>query len=347
LTGREYQHLEDLVFCEELGARHALYIIKNLPNYTMSIKWDGAPTIYFGRGSDNKFRLVGKNGWGRELVDTPEELEQWALSRGKNEWWRPKFARQLADLWRTLEPVSHFKGYVYADVLWDTVSLKRLARGNFYFKPNQVTYVVQEESEIGNLIKDAKVGMAMHTLYMNFGDHAGVPISNTIDITGNTVFAMPLTLVTDGIVMPSDKILELEKLVSRHSGSIDRLLEKRSGLSDLRDIIYKYVNYMVKKYRVAKLSDIKEFTAWIDSSTLSFRKQGRIKDLVNSNTDTFVAMFEIVLKIADIKNEVIYKLDQAPANISAMTNSLTGGEGYIIQEEKIKLVPRSRWVPRG
>jgi hypothetical protein len=182
---------------------------------------------------------------------------------------------------------------------------------------------------------------------MNFGDHAGVPISNTIDITGNTVFAMPLTLVTDGIVMPSDKILELEKLVSRHSGSIDRLLEKRSGLSDLRDIIYKYVNYMVKKYRVAKLSDIKEFTAWIDSSTLSFRKQGRIKDLVNSNTDTFVAMFEIVLKIADIKNEVIYKLDQAPANISAMTNSLTGGEGYIIQEEKIKLVPRSRWVPRG
>ena len=334
------------MFCEELGARHALYILKNLPNYTLSIKWDGSPTVYFGRGADNKFSLVSKNGWGRELPNSPEELEQWTLTRGKEEWWRPKFAKQLADLWRTLEPVSQFRGYVYADVLWDNVSTKKLARGKFYFRPNQVSYAVQQDSEIGELIKDASVGLAMHKVYKEFGDRHGVPVSSAIDITGNSVFAMPLTLITDGIDMPSDQILELEKLVSKHVDAIDRILEKRTGLSDMRDIVYKYVNYMVKGYRLKKLADIKEFVAWIDASTLTFSKQGRVKDLVNAYTDTFVAMFEIVLKIADIKNEVIYKLDKSPANISASTGSLTGGEGYIVQEEKIKLVPRSRWVPR-
>lgn len=334
------------MFCEEQGARHALFVLKNLPNYSLSIKWDGSPTIYFGRDATNKFRLVGKNGWGRDLIDTPEELEQWTLARGKSEWWRPKFAKQLADLWRTLEPVTHFKGFVYADVLWDTVSPKRLAKGTFYFTPNQVCYKVEHDTELGKLIENAKVGMAMHTMYKNFGDRHGLPLDNMVDISGDGVFAMPLTLVTDGIEMPTDRILELEKMINKHSESIDRLLEKRPGLSDIRDIVYKYVNYMVKGYSFQKLADIKEFVSWIENGSLTFSKQGRVKDLVNAYTDVFVAMFETILKIADIKNEIIYKLDQSPANVSASTASCRGGEGYIIQEQKIKLVPRSRWVPR-
>jgi len=345
LTGREYQHLEDLVFCEEQGSRHALYVLKNLPNYPLSIKWDGSPTIYFGRDTAGKFRLVGKNGWGRDLIDTPEDLEQWTLTRGKNEWWRPAFAKQLADLWRTLEPVSHFKGFVYADVLWDTVNTKKLNNGKFYFKPNQVTYTVEQDTALGKLIGGADVGLAMHTMYENFGDRTGVPIDSMVNISNGGVFAMPLTLITEGIVMPSEGILELEKMIDKHSSNIDGLLEKRTGLSDMRDIIYKYVNHMVKEHKISKLDDIAEFVYWIEHGNLTFSKQGRIKCLLNAYTDMFVAMFKIILKIADLKNEIIYKLDQSPSNVSAATLNYKGGEGYVIQELKIKLVPRWRWVP--
>lgn len=344
MVGREYQHLEDLVFCEDGGAKHAVYILKNLANYKLSIKWDGSPTVYFGRDNSGKFMLVGKNGWGREPINSAEELEQWTLSRGKNEYWRPAFAKTLADLWTTLEPLTHFKGFAYADILWSGGTPSYNSR-NYYFRPNQVTYIVSRDTPLGESISKSSLGLAMHTLYQNFGDTQGVPI-NTPIIDSETVVAIPQTLVTEGIVMPTDSINAVEKLVRKQSSNIDMLFVPRVGLADFREIIYKYVNYLVKKKQLHELST-KSFVEWVNNSTLSFNKQGRLRDMVNAYTENFDALFEVVKEIGKVKNDIIEMLDKSPANVSAFTGRHSGGEGFVIQEKKIKLVQRTRWTPYG
>ncbi len=342
MVGREYQHLEDLIFCEDYGARHALYILKNMPNYTLTIKWDGSPTIYFGRDQTGKFMLVGKNGWGREVIQSADELEQWTLSRGKDERWRPAFAKTLSDLWNTLEPVTHFKGFVFADVLWHGGTPAHNST-NYYFRPNQVLYTIPAKSELGVNVSKSSVGLAIHTLYNNFGDKQGVPVYTRL-IDSETVFDLPQTLVSEGITMPTGDIDKLERHISRVESKINQLFVPRQGLSDIRDIVYKFVNHSVKHKTFSTIS-VKQFLNWINESNLTFSKQGRLRDMVLAYTESFTALFETVILVNNIKNDIIEMLDRAPANISAFTGQFTGGEGFIIQEEKVKLVQRSRWIP--
>ena len=50
-VGREFNHLEDLVFTEPNGGKRAVEILKNLAQdaQDVAIKWDGNPTVYWGR----------------------------------------------------------------------------------------------------------------------------------------------------------------------------------------------------------------------------------------------------------------------------------------------------------
>ena len=351
LTGREYQHLEDLVFCEDRGAHHALYILKNLQNFNVSIKWDGNPTIYFGRDGDGRFTLVGKNGWGRNWINTPEELEQWTLARGKKEPWRPAFAKSLADMWRLLEPHCNFRGFMYADVLWNPSKPFILGRQNgaVYFWPNQVTYTVHPSNDLHKTIVGSKLGLAVHSKFQFFGDTTGHPVYKSPNIASDEIVVMPQTIMSQGIDVPADMISALEKRIKKHESDLDELFFHRSGLSDFRDIIYRYVNYMNKNDDFVNLPDLNKFKDWIDISKLSFNKQGRMRDIIDSKKAEFKMMFSIFLDIVAIKNLIINAYDDMPANISSYSHYsnriITGGEGYVVQEPKVKLVPRSRWKP--
>ena len=351
MTGREYQHLEDLVFCEDQGAHRALYILKNLQHFTVSIKWDGNPTIYFGRDGDGRFTLVGKNGWGREWINTPEELEQWTLARGKNEHWRPVFAKSLADMWRLIEPHCNFRGFMYADVLWHPAKPYILGRknGSVYFYPNQVTYVVPPSNDLHKTIVGSQLGLAVHSKFQFFGDTESQPLYKNLDMTSDDIVVVPQTIVSQGIDIPTDMIHALEKKIKKNESDLEALFFHRPGLSDFRDIVYRYVNYMNKNDAFPELLNLDKFKDWIDISKLSFNKQGRMRDIIDANKAEFNIMFGIFLDIVDIKNLIIKGYDNIPSNISSYSHHsnriVVGGEGYVVQEPKVKLVPRSRWKP--
>ena len=359
LTGREYQHLEDLVFCEDQGAHRALYILKNLRHFTVSIKWDGNPTIYFGRNSNGKFTLVGKNGWGKDWINTPEELEQWTLARGKREPWRPAFAKSLADIWRLLEPHCNFRGFVYADVLWNPAKPYVLGSriNSIFFYPNQVTYTVHPNTDLHKEILGSKLGIAVHSKFQHFGDEVGHPLYKKLEILSDNIVVVPQSVMSQGIDIPVDMITALEKKIKKNESELDALFFHRPGLSDFRDIIYRYVNYMNKSGDVDELDDLEKFKDWIDISKLSFNKQGRMRDIINSNKTEFKIMFGIWLDIVAIKDIIINAFDKEPSNISSYSmqpvvgsygnRASVGGEGYVVQEPKVKLVPRTRWKPTG
>jgi len=351
-VGREFNHLEDLVFSDPSnGALKAVDILKSLASGAkdVAVKWDGNPTVYWGRDEDGSFHLVGKNNWGRPegKSNSPEELEKFILSRGKGETWRPKFANDMADLWPMFEKATpaSFVGYVYGDLLYHPGKPKGIQDGKISFTPNQTTYDINPASEIGESIKQSKVGVAVHSLYTHFGDKVGEPIKDVDMFKGNPeVFVVGQTYVTHKPAVGADNIEKIAAEANKNQSNIAKLLEKRPGFSDFGQIIYTFINQMSRNKQLNNL-DPKHFFDWLATSKVSQNKQAKIAEINQQMGDTLSAMFFLVREIMKAKDEIIKELDSTEGDIKTHTKGVPGGEGYVKTGEKVKLVPRDRWTP--
>lgn len=350
-VGREFNHLEDLVFTEPSGAKRAVNVLKGLAQDAkdVSIKWDGNPTVYWGRDADGTFRLVGKNNWGREegKSSSPEELAQFINSRGKGEEWRAKFAGDMAALWPIFEAATppDFKGYIYGDILFHPGKPYEGGDGRIKFTPNQTTYEVKATSKVGQRISKAKVAVAAHKHLDFFGDKSGEDLKDVASLSGNpelVVFGQ--TYVSHQPAVNADNIGVIEKYANQYSAKIDKLLTPTPGLSDLQTIIYTFVNAQAKAKALDGL-DHDVFFTWLKTSKVSAPKQQKILDLSAANPGALDGLFFLVREIMKAKNEVIAELDAAEGDITAHTGGKAGGEGYMSTKDAVKLVPRDRWTP--
>jgi len=350
-VGREFNHLEDLVFTEPNGARRAVEVLKGLsqPEKKISIKWDGNPTVYWGRDDDGTFRMVGKNNWGREegKSSSPDDLKSFIMSRGKGEDWREKFAGDMAAMWPVFEKATpaDFRGYVYGDILFHPGKPYDGANGKVSFTPNQTTYSVKGQSEIGRRIAGAKVAVAAHKVFEYFGDKSGEDFAEPEIFAGNpelVVFGQ--TYTTTKPAVNADNLSVIEKLANQIGPKVDKLLAPVPGLGDLQTIIYTFVNNQSKAKALDKI-DSASFFQWLQNSKVSAGKQAKIADLDKTNPGVMDGMFSLVVELMKAKDEVIRELDQAEGDIVAHTGGKPGGEGYMSTDDAVKLVPRDRWTP--
>ena len=351
-VGREFNHLEDLVFTNpEDGAKRAVQIIKDMEQDSsdVAIKWDGYPTLYWGRDDDGTFRLVGKNNWGREegKSGSPEELKKFILSRGKDEDWRERFAGEMADLWPIFEKATpaDFKGYIYADLLYYPGKPYEGSDGSISFTPNQVTYNVRADSDLGRRIAKSKVAVAAHNTYQYFGDKSGTPINDVKQFNGSPeLIVLGQQYVSKAPAVNADNLGNIEKVANKAQGDISKFFEKRAGLSDLNNIFYTYINQMS---RAKKLEDLNvgSFLNWLQNSKVSANKQEKILNIAKEQEQVMKDIFYLVSELMKAKNEIIGELDQAEGDVVANTKGKPGGEGYVKTKDKVKLVPRDRWTP--
>ena len=348
-VGREFNHLEDLVFTEPDGAKRAVEVLKDLSQdaKNVSIKWDGNPTVYWGRDEDGTFRMVGKNNWGREegKSSSPEELKQFIMSRGKGEDWREKFAGDMAALWPVFEKATpdDFRGYVYGDILFHPGKPVEGGDGKINFTPNQTTYSVKIQSKIGQRLSKAKIAIAAHKQLEYFGDKGGVDLKDVEFLNSNpelVVFGQ--TYVSYQPAVNADNIKNIEKVANKSSSNINAFLAPIAGLSDLQTIIYTYVNARSKEKALDKI-DSDDFFNWIKTSKVSAPKQQKI--VSHPQIAVLGDLFYLVRELMKAKNEIIAELDQAEGDITARTGEKPGGEGYMSTKDAVKLVPRDRWTP--
>jgi hypothetical protein len=339
------------VFTEPSGAKRAITVLKNLAQdaKNVSIKWDGNPTVYWGRDEDGTFRMVGKNNWGREegKSSSPEELQQFIMSRGKGEDWRERFASDMAALWPIFEAgtPNDFRGYVYGDILFHPGKPYQGADGKMSFTPNQTTYSVKGGSEVGRRIAKSKVAVAAHKHLDYFGDKTGDDLRDVEQLNANpqlVVFGQ--TYVTTQPAVNADNIGLIEKYSNEYSAKIDKLLSPTPGLSDLQTIIYTFVNAQSKAKALDGLSPDMFFN-WLKTSKVSAPKQQKIIELSDANSGALEGLFLLVSEIMKAKNEIIAELDAAEGDITANTGGKPGGEGYMSTADAVKLVPRDRWTP--
>jgi hypothetical protein len=359
--GREFNHLEDLVFAEgSAGAYRAIDYLTHMATEATgkdySLKWDGNPTVYWGREPDGTFIFVGKNNWDKAdqggFATSPEELKSFIMSRGKGEDWRAKFAEDLADCWHIFEAGTpeNFRGYFYGDLLFHPGKPFDTVKQQLVFTPNKVTYMVPVEQELGLMLFRAKAAVVVHKYLKKFGDkdEGRMPKMQKFKTSEGLYYPAASTQLSilgpyfadDGARVDVMHVNQLKAFTKTHAKKIDTFLAGVPGLSSPGSEIYTFVNTQSKSGNLDGMEQ--NFLPWC-KETLGPKKLQAFIDKVQANPTGLSAMFNLIEAIRDVKNEVIDQLDQQTPQLMTRTGETPGGEGWVYRDTK--LVPRHRWTP--
>jgi len=358
--GARIEHLEDLVFRElppSKGANRALQSLIDLErggHTDVTVKWDGSPAIIFGRDSDGNFILTDKSGFGAKGYDgkakSAKDLQAMLMNRPgaqRDPEGYGQFASNMADIYDEYEKATpkDYRGFFKGDLLY--FNTPDVDGGDYVFKPNIVEYRVKQDSELGKKIGASKTGIVIHREVDETG--AEGPLKNGNIFQGNEVLVVPPVTVSSAPTVDDTSVNELKAIISKDSAAMDKLLDINAltqlKLKKLPEVFYAYMNSKVD----TGLTDLgRDFVQWIQArNQLSATAKQKIIEYVGNNQQGFNALWEVVAKIQQVKDDVINQLDNQPgapvrSSMSSGDDSVDGGEGYVLAhpEGDIKLVPR-------
>ena len=166
------EHLCDLPFNEGVeGTRKAINFLRDLrdmlagnskSNLSTTVKWDGAPAIFAGVDPrDGKFFVAKKGIFNKnpKIYKTQADID--ADLSGE-------LASKFSIALKEFSKLGITKGVYQGDLMFTKgdVKLETIEGKKFYtFHPNTIVYAVPVGSELGNTIKNAKIGVVWHTTY--------------------------------------------------------------------------------------------------------------------------------------------------------------------------------------
>lgn len=363
--GRAFNHLEDLVFFYGTeGVEEALSHLRDVAtaegSQSIRMKWDGAPQVYWGRETrGGPLLLAGHNGWGRGVkTDNPKELQDFIANGSGNPRTpeekanRDQFAANFASWYPYFDRATpdEFVGFVYADGLFfERPELDN--EGVYNFCPNpksQTCYHVKADSDLGQRISKADIMVVGHGYFPEYGmpDQAQKPMDDfsMFNSTPELIVMGPI-YNTKPVTVELNRLDDTQEFARRHARNIDGFLEGMKGLSDLKEIIYRYVNQSAKAKQLDDLS-AQHFFTWLENSNVSQNKQTKIAELNNTYGNAIDQIIMLVKMIQAVKDEVIDQVEGPQGDIWD-----THGEGrvrYAGDDKKfgnVKFVPRKRWTP--
>ena len=165
------EHLEDEILNYGVdGGRAAINFLRSLrdmlagnarSSINMTVKWDGAPAIFAGIDpSDGKFFVAKKSVFNvnPKLYKSLKEIDD-DLSGTLNS----KFKVALSEFSKL-----GIQGVLQGDLMFtnDDVETTKIDGVSYYtFQPNTIVYAVPVDSDMGNKVKKAKIGIVWHTTY--------------------------------------------------------------------------------------------------------------------------------------------------------------------------------------
>ena len=164
------EHLEDEIINFGIdGGRAALNFLRSLrdmlaggsrSSVNMTVKWDGAPAIFAGIDpSDGKFFVAKKSVFNvtPKLYKTTGDIDD-DLSGNLN----AKFKIALKELSKL-----GITGVLQGDLMFtDDIETQTIDGEKYYtFQPNTIVYATPVSSNLGSILKKAKIGVVWHTTY--------------------------------------------------------------------------------------------------------------------------------------------------------------------------------------
>ena len=379
------EHLEDhiLNFGTD-GGRASINFLRSLrdmlvgssrSSVNMTVKWDGAPAIFAGIDpADGKFFVAKKSVFNKspKLYKTNKEIEN-DLSGQLNS----KFKIALKEFSKL-----NIKGVLQGDLMFtDDVGTDKIDGENYYtFQPNTIVYAVAVDSDIGQQVKKAKVGVVWHTTYegselqsmkAKFGaDVSKLTKSNSVwmddatykDVSGRSTFTQKETDAITSIL--SDTGRTFRAINGPLLRKFMKLQESMTGAM----VGAGYKTYNNSKVRQGqKITNPKQhangYLKWVEDSLQkqidkvktpnakqkykNIQKQYIIELRKHTNNLTNIAKFQNLL--IDAKMQIVRKLN----NVKQLTDTfiktsngfkVTNPEGYVaidrVSGNAVKLVDR-------
>lgn len=355
-TGRAFNHCEDLIlFYGSNGVReildHLYDIVYESGYKTLRAKWDGSPQLYMGRDSSGQFTLSTHNSWSKKvLTHTPEQLYNFIISTGNLDNDRITFAKQLAKLYPLFEKTipMNFNKFIYIDTL--SFDNPIVDNGLIKLSPNiksKTEYHIPIKSKLGQNILGAKCTVVGHGVFYDFGDDDSrqIPMDCFSFLSTDDIHFIDPRYNTSKVNIGSNKIKYIENTINLHSEKIDRVLERKPGLSDISTIFYRFVNYASKNKRLDYMSsDL--FFAWLENNDkISNNKKTKLKNINVESPDAIDVIFNLVIAVMGIKDQII---EQCSIGNDIIQINSEGFVRYSDSNKKyghIKLVPRKIWQP--
>ena len=183
------EHLEDDIFNQgSAGAANAVNFLESLrdmltagqggANTKVTVKWDGAPAVICGKDPQTGQFFVGtksvfnkttpKIGYNEEFIDFHYEGAINGILK--------QCYRELSKL-----PIE---GILQGDLLYtSTPPLVAIGgKRGYRFKPNTITYLVDQNSEMGGKVAKSKLGIVFHTRYSG-SDITSLSASFGVDVS--------------------------------------------------------------------------------------------------------------------------------------------------------------------
>ena len=361
--GARIEHLEDLVFRElppSKGANRALQSLINMEkggHKDVTVKWDGSPAIIFGRDEDGEFILTDKSGFTAKgyngRAKSGKDLEAMLMARPGASNPDPKKAenykafagamKELFDVYERATP-KDYRGFFKGDLLYKNTPVAE--GGDYVFKPNIVEYRVKQDSELGQKIGKSTTGIVIHREVNAEGQEG--PLKNGDIFQGEEVLVVPPVTASGAPKIDATSVEELKALISKDSAAMDSLLDINKltelKLKKLPEVFYSYMNSKVDT-GLENLGG--DFMDWMQKRPqLSEAAKKKIAEFIANNQQGFNALWEVVAKIQQVKDDVIAQLDNQDIPVrqrmSGDGDSVDQGEGYVLAHPQgdIKLVPR-------
>ena len=186
------EHLEDNILNGgSEGGKEAVAFLRSLgkmldqggADTRVTVKWDGAPAIICGTNPDNGRFFVGTksvfNKVDPKIIYSEEDVDR-MYSPGQ-------LAQKLKDSYKYLSQLS-IPNVVQGDLLFTDDKYETTIGGDtcIAFQPNTIVYAVPKDTDIGQKIQEAKLGIVFHTSYSGRSLDTMTASFGNIGVQGNT-----------------------------------------------------------------------------------------------------------------------------------------------------------------
>lgn len=373
------EHIEDIILYDGFEGgkavveyfRGLLLTLKGTSSEKMSVsvKWDGAPAVICGINPDNGKFFVGTKSVFAKNAKVNYTKKDIANNHGTDD-----LGQKLLKCLVHIKKIG-MSGVYQGDLLFTDEDITRKnidGKPNLTFTPNTITYAVPEQSELGEQIDRAKVGIIFHTTYVgdtlkDMDAQGGADVSGFTkspdvffdnatykDVSGSAKFTNEET---------ADFLAQIDRLETLLA-SVPRNLSNLFGANqDFVPFFQMYINAMVKQGQLPGNSNqfIKGFQKfYIDRmqqqiSGLKAEKalklrQDKIKQMpqfLNKLKAPLQNMLSFYKQVQSMKGFVLQKMNQAMAigSFQQTENGLevTEPEGFVAVDKSgsaVKLVDR-------
>jgi murein DD-endopeptidase MepM/ murein hydrolase activator NlpD len=325
------------------------------PNYALSMKMDGSPSIVFGHDPNNSKFFVGTKSFFNKLPKVNYKDADIDANHGN----QPVLADKLKVLLKHLPKIAPKKGVFQGDLMY-TGNEVTDHNNHLSFTPNTITYNVHKDSPEAKRILKSKIGIAPHTEYEKM-PNGHLKAKFGVDLSKfsrhDDVHLMDTSVKGPFKYDAADKKKFSEHITNARQAFGKMVTHENAGiLKNHEKTLLSYINSAVKTKKANSVEGYiaflnRQFSNKIEGVKLDKTKESVRKQLtaelqtISQNKSVFNDLFTAHKQIQHAKNILVQTLSKGSPYKETILGTPSKPEGYVVHDndKPHKLVDRQHF----